>query len=100
MRSCELAPARTQRTTRLGIGASLMGSPVAIVATLTRQAVAAPASPPAAPAQAADAAPARVLTLGQAVKIASRAQPQVRAAQAATEAAEGRADQARSGLYP
>ena len=42
----------------------------------------------------------RVLTLQEAQRVAVERQPQIRAAQASTEAAEGRVEQARSGLLP
>jgi len=48
----------------------------------------------------AQAAPARVLTLGEAVQVAQERQPQLRAAHASTQAAEGRVEQSRSGLLP
>jgi outer membrane protein len=48
----------------------------------------------------AQAAPGRVLTLGEAERVARERQPQLRVARAGTQAAEGRADQARSGLLP
>ena len=49
---------------------------------------------------AADQAPKRVVTLAQAERAALEAQPQVRVARAATDLAEGQADQARSPLLP
>lgn len=48
----------------------------------------------------AQAAPARVLTLQEAERVAAERQPQVRAARAGTQAAVARADEARSGLLP
>jgi outer membrane protein len=48
----------------------------------------------------AQASAARVLTLHEAEQVALERQPQIRAAQASTEAAEGRVEQARSGLLP
>ncbi|HWE25978.1 MAG TPA: TolC family protein, partial [Myxococcales bacterium] len=48
----------------------------------------------------AQAAPARVLTLQEAERTAAERQPQIRAAHAGTQAAEARADVARSGLLP
>ncbi len=49
---------------------------------------------------AADQAPKRVVTLAQAERAALEAQPQMRVARAATDLAEGQADQARSPLLP
>jgi outer membrane protein len=62
----------------------------------------APAPAPAAPATpgAATAAPARVLTLAQALEAARQHQPQLRQARAGSAAAGARADEARSGLLP
>ena len=48
----------------------------------------------------AQAAPSRILTLQEAERVASERQPQIRAARAGTQAAEARADEARSGLLP
>ncbi len=48
----------------------------------------------------AQAAPARVLTLGEAQRVAQERQPQLRAARGNTQAAEGRVEQSRSGLLP
>ncbi len=48
----------------------------------------------------AQAAPARVLTLAEAQRVAQERQPQLRAARGSTEAAEGRVEQSRSGLLP
>jgi outer membrane protein len=48
----------------------------------------------------AQAAPARVLTLQEAERVAAERQPQIRAARAGTQAAEARADEARSPLLP
>ncbi len=48
----------------------------------------------------AQAAPARVLTLGEAQRVAQERQPQLRAARGSTQAAEGRVEQSRSGLLP
>jgi outer membrane protein len=48
----------------------------------------------------AQAASARVLTLQEAERVAQERQPQLRVARAGTQAAEARADQARSGLLP
>ena len=48
----------------------------------------------------AQAASGRVLTLGEAERTAMERQPQLRIARAGTQAAEGRVDQARSGLLP
>ena len=48
----------------------------------------------------AQAAPARVLTLEEAQRVAQERQPQLRAARGSTQAAEGRVEQSRSGLLP
>src|SRR5207245_7890038 len=48
----------------------------------------------------AQAAPARVLTLEEAQRVARERQPQLRAARGSTQAAEGRVEQSRSGLLP
>jgi len=48
----------------------------------------------------AQAAPARVLTLAEAQRVAQERQPQLRAARGSTQAAEGRVEQSRSGLLP
>jgi len=48
----------------------------------------------------AQAAPARVLTLEEAQRVAQERQPQLRAARGNTQAAEGRVEQSRSGLLP
>ncbi len=48
----------------------------------------------------AQAAPARVVTLEEAQRVAQERQPQLRAARAGTQAAEGRVEQSRSGLLP
>ncbi len=48
----------------------------------------------------AQAPPARVLTLGEAQRVAQERQPQLRAARGSTQAAEGRVEQSRSGLLP
>jgi outer membrane protein len=48
----------------------------------------------------AQAAPARVLTLAEAQRVAQERQPQLRAARGNTQAAEGRVEQSRSGLLP
>lgn len=48
----------------------------------------------------AQAAPARTLTLEEAQRQAQQHQPQLRAARASTQAAEGRVEQSRSGLLP
>ena len=48
----------------------------------------------------AQAAPARVLTLEEAGRVAQERQPQLRAARGSTQAAEGRVEQSRSGLLP
>jgi outer membrane protein len=45
-------------------------------------------------------APARVLTLEEAQRLAQERQPQLRAARGSTQAAEGRVEQSRSGLLP
>ncbi|TMB05327.1 MAG: TolC family protein [Deltaproteobacteria bacterium] len=48
----------------------------------------------------AQAAPARVLTLEEAQRVAQERQPQLRAARGSRQAAEGRVEQSRSGLLP
>jgi outer membrane protein len=48
----------------------------------------------------AQAAPARVLALEEAQRVAQERQPQLRAARAGTQAAEGRVEQSRAGLLP
>ena len=48
----------------------------------------------------AQAGPPCVLTLAEAERVAQQRQPQLRAAQASTEAAEGRVEQSRAGLLP
>jgi outer membrane protein len=48
----------------------------------------------------AQAAPARLLTLDEAQRLAEEHQPQLRAARGSTQAAEGRVEQSRSGLLP
>jgi outer membrane protein len=48
----------------------------------------------------AQAPPAQVMTLQEAQRVALERQPQLRAAQASTQAAEGRVEQSRSGLLP
>ena len=48
----------------------------------------------------AQAASSRVITLQEAERLATERQPQIRAARAGTQAAEARADEARSGLLP
>jgi outer membrane protein len=48
----------------------------------------------------AQAAPARMLSLEEAQRIAQERQPQLRAARGSTQAAEGRVEQSRSGLLP
>src|SRR5207302_1634810 len=48
----------------------------------------------------AQSAPARVLTLAEAQRVAQERQPQLRAARGSTQAAEGRVEQSRSGLLP
>jgi outer membrane protein len=48
----------------------------------------------------AQAAPARLLTLDEAQRLAQEHQPQLRAARGSTQAAEGRVEQSRSGLLP
>ncbi|MFL5309931.1 MAG: TolC family protein [Myxococcales bacterium] len=48
----------------------------------------------------AQGAPARVLTLEEAQRVAQERQPQLRAARGSTQAAEGRVEQSRSGLLP
>src|ERR1700694_735713 len=48
----------------------------------------------------AQADPARVLTLEEAQRVAQERQPQLRAARASAEAAQGRVEQSRPGLLP
>jgi outer membrane protein len=72
-----------------------LGTVVAVPASARAQ-----GSPPAPPTPAGPEAPKRVVTLAQAERAALELQPQMRVARAATEVAEGQADQARSPLLP